>query len=121
MSGVLQPYEYVVVRLTPDPVRGERVNLAVVLYSQAHDVVLCAARRDPARWRALCAHVDVDAVAAAVTALEHSCARRDEPARVRFGRLAAPRSTIVAPGPVHAGLTADPAPTLARLRARLLD
>jgi hypothetical protein len=39
---------------------------------------------------------------------------------VRFGRLAAPRSTVVQPGPVHGGLTDDPAAALERLLDRLV-
>jgi hypothetical protein len=33
----------------------------------------------------------------------------------RFGFLRAPRSTVVQPGPVHGGLTDDPAAELQRL------
>ena len=43
----------------------------------------------------------------------------DSPGR-RFGWLAAPRSTIVQPGPRHSGLTTDPAATLAELVDRLV-
>ena len=38
----------------------------------------------------------------------------------RFGFLKAPRSTVVQPGPVHGGLTADPAATLPALVGRLV-
>ena len=38
----------------------------------------------------------------------------------RFGWLSAPRSTVVQPGPVHGGLTDDPAAALARLVERLV-
>ena len=38
----------------------------------------------------------------------------------RFRRLTAPRSTIVQPGPVHTGLTADPDADLTRLLDRLV-
>ena len=38
----------------------------------------------------------------------------------RFRWLTAPRSTVVQPGPVHAGLTADPAAELIRLLAALV-
>jgi hypothetical protein len=33
----------------------------------------------------------------------------------RFGFLSAPRSTVVQPGPIHGGLTDDPAAELTRL------
>ena len=38
----------------------------------------------------------------------------------RFRRLTAPRSTVVQPGPVHTGLTADPDATLDHLHALLV-
>ena len=38
----------------------------------------------------------------------------------RFGWISAPRSTVLQPGPVHGGLTADPAATLATLVHRLV-
>jgi hypothetical protein len=38
-----------------------------------------------------------------------------EPPGGRFRWLTAPRSTVVQPGPVHAGLTADPAAELDHL------
>lgn len=44
----------------------------------------------------------------------------DQSRRVRFGWLAAPRSTVVQPGPIHTGLTRDPAAELDRLVARLV-
>jgi hypothetical protein len=43
-----------------------------------------------------------------------------DPARARFGWLAAPRSTVVQPGPIHTGMTADPAAELDRLVRRLV-
>jgi hypothetical protein len=38
----------------------------------------------------------------------------------RFGWLTAPASTIVQPGPIHSGLTTDPAATLERLFQELV-
>jgi hypothetical protein len=38
----------------------------------------------------------------------------------RFGFLKAPRSTVIQPGPVHGGLTTDPAATLRELLDRLV-
>ncbi len=42
------------------------------------------------------------------------------PAAERFGWLTAPASTIVQPGPVHAGLATDPAAALDRLFTELV-
>jgi predicted secreted protein len=38
----------------------------------------------------------------------------------RFGFLKAPRSTVLQPGPVHGGMTADPARELERLVSLLV-
>ncbi|MBC7307587.1 MAG: DUF3037 domain-containing protein, partial [Dietzia sp.] len=43
----------------------------------------------------------------------------DKPGQ-RFGWIIAPRSTVVQPGPVHGGLTDDPAGRLAHLLERLV-
>ena len=40
--------------------------------------------------------------------------------RARFGWLSAPRSTVLQPGPIHGGLTADPAAELERLMDRMV-
>ncbi len=62
--------------------------------------------------------LDMAAVAAALGALEEGCRSgpaAEQPPGVRFRWLTATRSTIVQPGPVHSGLTADPAAELDRL------
>ena len=47
-------------------------------------------------------------------------ARPREPLTQRFGFLKAPRSTVLQPGPVHGGVTADPARQLERLLEQLV-
>ena len=47
-------------------------------------------------------------------------ARENEGQAVRFGMLTAPRSTVVQPSPVHAGMTAHPSRTLGQLLDRLV-
>jgi hypothetical protein len=119
------PYQYVVLRLVPRVERQEFVNVGVVLHSQQADFIDGVFHLDAARARALDPDVDLDAVA---TALRTVCevARGDggppgllSPGR-RFGWLAAPRSTIVQPGPVHGGVSDDPARTLEHLLRRLV-
>ena len=69
----------------------------------------------------------MDAVCSALRAVEAVC-RGDRaageagraPMGTRFGFVKAPRSTVVQPGPVHGGLTADPAGELERLLDRLV-
>jgi hypothetical protein len=62
--------------------------------------------------------VDVAAVRGALTAFERACTEgphADKTIGERFNWLTAPRSAMVQPGPVHGGITADPAAELDRL------
>jgi hypothetical protein len=127
MSDDLLPFEYAVLRAVPRVDRGEAINVGVVLYCQARDYLGCGVHLDPARLLALDPGVDVAAVEAALGGVRAVCAgERSAGAaaattpRARFGWLTAPKSTVVQPGPVHSGLTADPAAKLAALVERLV-
>ena len=80
-----------------------------------------AAERARAAAPALAAASDdrLDAALAAVAAMCAGDASAgpvgEQPPGIRFRWLAAPRSTVVQPGPVHAGMTTDPARELDRL------
>jgi hypothetical protein len=70
------------------------------------------------RLRALEPSVDIPAVKAALRAFERVCSEgpfAEQTLGERFRWLTAPRSAIVQPGPVHAGVTSDPAADLGRL------
>jgi hypothetical protein len=113
-----EPFEYALIRVVPRVERGEAINAGVILYSQRHRFLGCQIELNTGRLRALDPGADVAAVLAALTAVEEGChAGRpaEEPPGVRFRWLTAPRSTIVQPGPVHSGLTTDPAAELTRL------
>ncbi|MFI6345342.1 DUF3037 domain-containing protein [Streptomyces sp. NPDC050560] len=120
--GTRDVFEYALLRVVPRIERGERINAGVVLYCRAHDYVAARTHLDAARLTALDPDADVTGVRAALAAAERVCAGgaaagqagRDDPGR-RFRWLIAPRSTVVQPGPVHTGLTADPAADLERL------
>ncbi|MCA1783313.1 MAG: DUF3037 domain-containing protein [Dermatophilaceae bacterium] len=123
MSGY--PYQYVVLRLVPRIERQEFVNVGVVVYSQEAEFIDGGFHLDDERIRALDPQADLEAVRAALETVCH-VARGEggPPGRLtpgrRFGWLAAPRSTIVQPGPVHGGLSDDPARTLEHLLQRLV-
>jgi Protein of unknown function (DUF3037) len=121
------PFEYAVLRAVPRVDRGECVNVGVVLYCQARDFLGCAVQLDADRVRALDPRADLAAIEAALLAVRTVCAGGNaagraavEPLRARFGWLTAPRSTVVQAGPVHSGLTSDPAADLERLLTRLV-
>jgi hypothetical protein len=121
------PYEYAVLRAVPRVDRGEFVNVGLVLYCQRHDFLDAAVLVRPARLQALDPEVDLAGVEKALEALQKNCrARLTTTAReggglgAVFRWLTAPRSTVVQPGPVHSGLTDDPAGELTRLFDRLV-
>jgi hypothetical protein len=124
MTGMA--FEYAVLRIVPRVDRGEFVNGAVLLYCQQAAYLGIRLREDLACVRALWAEADVAAIGAAlaeVAALIDGGGPGgfgpDEPGRT-FRWLTAPRSVVVQPGPVHTGVTADPAAELERIAARML-
>jgi len=120
-------YDCVVLRAVPRPDRGEQVNVGAVLYCQEADYLGAAVHVDAARLRALDADVDLDLVTAALDGIRDVCAGAPcagdagtANLRTRFGWLSAPRSTVIQPGPIHGGLTADPVAELERLMDRMV-
>ncbi|MGP4001257.1 DUF3037 domain-containing protein [Streptomyces sp. 8N706] len=115
-------FEYALLRVVPRVERGELINAGVVVYCRARSLVIARTHLDEARLRALDPTADVDGVRAALRAVEGVCrggeqagpASADDAGR-RFRWLIAPRSTVVQPGPVHTGLTADPEAEAERL------
>lgn len=108
-------FQYVVLRCVPRVDREEFVNVGVVLYSQSADFLCAASHLREGRLLALAPDLDLDAVRSALAAIEAVCRGEAEPATgagislgQRFGWLAAPRSTVVQPGPIHGGVTEDP-------------
>ena len=118
------PFEYALLRAVPRVERGECVNVGVVLYCQSLGFLATAVHVEDERLRALDVGVDVAAVRDAAAAVRLAC-EGEGPAGgtslgQRFRWLTAPRSTVVQAGPVHTGLTADPAADLARLLEALV-
>ena len=115
-------YEYALLRVVPRVERGECINAGVLVYCRAKAYVGARTHLDEARLLALDPQADVAGIRAALGAVEQVCgggeaagpAAGDDAGR-RFRWLIAPRSTVVQPGPVHTGLTADPAAETERL------
>lgn len=120
------PFQYAVLKAVPRVDRGETINIGVVLYCQAREFLAAEVAIDVDRLQALCPGVDVDGVTRAARAVVEAAAepvgsaRESQGQAVRFGVLTAPRSTVVQPSVVHAGLTRDPALTLTSLLDRLV-
>lgn len=116
------PYEYAPLRVIPRIERGEQINAGVILYCQNRDYLAALHHLDTHRLHALDPKADTHGIRAALDAISTVC--RGEPDQNaanhgdqgrRFRWLTAPRSTIVQAGPIHTGLTADPAAELQRL------
>ncbi|EGX54990.1 hypothetical protein SZN_35132 [Streptomyces zinciresistens K42] len=115
-------FEYALLRVVPRVERGECINAGVLVYCRARGYVGARTHLDEVRLLALDPDADVSGVRAALGAVERVCgggegagqAGGDDPGR-RFRWLVAPRSAVVQPGPVHTGLTTDPAAETERL------
>ncbi len=111
-------FEYALVRVVPRVERGEAINAGVILYSKGHRYLRARIQLDERRLQAIAPQADLPAVRAALFAFEQACTQgplAGRPLGERFRWLTAPRSTIVQPGPVHSGLTADPEAELTHL------
>jgi hypothetical protein len=117
-------FEYALLRAVPRIERGECVNVGVVLYCQSLGFLSTEVHVDDGRLRALDRDVDVDGVREAALALRLTCEGEGPAGSTSLGQrfrwLTAPRSTVVQAGPVHTGLTADPAADLQRLLEALV-
>jgi hypothetical protein len=111
-------FEYALVRVVPRVERGEAINAGVIVYSKPHRYLGVKIELDEARLLALDPGTDLAAVRAALAAFERACTQgplAERPLGERFRWLTAPRSSVVQPGPVHGGITGDPAAELDRL------
>ena len=126
--GVEQaPFAYATIRVVPRVEREEFVNVGVVLFSRPRQFRGMRARLDGDRLRALWPELDLDAIERQLAVMRLVVAGDPAggaiarlPAAERFGWLSAPASTIVQPGPVHAGLADDPEAALHELFANLV-
>ena len=126
MTAMLS-YQYVVLRCVPRVDRDEFINVGVVIHCQDADFLDCAFAVDVDRLRSFSPGLSLGSVSAALESVGAICRSERAPGRPsldalgpRFGWIAAPRSTVVQPGPVHGGLTSDPAAELERLLSRLV-
>jgi hypothetical protein len=120
-------YQYVTLRCVPRVEREEFVNVGLVLFAQSADFLASAHHLDHARLQAFSPTLDLATVEDLLGTVQAVC-RGDEGRGLphlqglgrRFGWLAAPRSTIVQPGPRHGGLCQDPGLELDRLMTALV-
>jgi hypothetical protein len=118
-------FEYALIRVMPRIERAEFVNAGVILICRAKRFLDCRIALNRARVLAIAPNLtadDLDEIERQLSIIPRICKgdRTTGPiAALNFGQrwhwLTAPANTVVQPGPVHTGLTADPAATLERL------
>jgi hypothetical protein len=116
-------FEYALIRVVPQVERGELINAGVIVYSKTFRYLRTRIDLDEERLLALAPDADLPAIHAGLAAFERACSEgplADQPLGERFRWLTAPRSAMVQPGPVHGGVTDDPAAELDRLFTRLV-
>jgi len=108
-------YDYAVIRVIPNLERGECINAGIVLYCRTMRYLVALVHLDETRLRSLDARVDIASLNEQLTlyadiarAAQHAGPIALLPHAERFHWLIAPRSTILAAGSVHCGLSADP-------------
>ncbi len=113
-----EPYDYdwALIRLVPDVVRGDACTVGVILHARRAGFLGIRLRPDTS---SVCGDVDSDLVGrylAALIAIAGGGADAGPigmlPPSERFHWLTAPRSTALQPSPVHTGRSADPSAAL---------
>ena len=128
MAPSRSAFAYAVVRIVPDIEREEFINAGLVMFDRERrylvarttlDATALDAMRDGCDVEAIRAQLrNVEAIAAGdLAAAPFSTMSQSE----RFGWLTTPRSTIVQPGPLHAGTTEDPDTTFEHLYRVLVE
>ena len=120
-------FSYAVVRVVPDIEREEFVNVGLVLFSPELSYLRARTTYDPSAIDALrtgCDHdgirrqlEQVEEIAGGTTTVPFDAMTLSE----RFHWLTTPRSTVVQPGPLHAGTTEDADATFEHLYATLVE
>jgi hypothetical protein len=116
-------FEYALIRVVPRIDRGESINVGVLVYSKSFRYLKARIELNEDRLKALDPGADVEAVRGALRAFGRACTEgplAEQSLGERFRWLTAPRSAIVQPGPVHAGITGDPDADLDRLFSTLV-
>jgi hypothetical protein len=122
-----EEFQYAVLQVVPRVERGERINAGVVVFCRRRRFLSARVGLDRARLAALDDGCDGDEIERHLVTLAQVAAGDEAggalarlPQSERFHWLAAPSSTVIQAGPVHTGLTDDPAATLEKLYTQLV-
>ena len=118
---MLAPYsfDYAVIRVTPFTEREEFFNAGVVLYCPQQRFLEARIHLDQQKLAAFAPAIPVSEVEQRLVSVLRICAGDPDAGpvarlsqRARFYWLAAPRSTLIQPSPIHSGVCIDPAAKL---------
>ncbi len=117
-------YEYAIVRVVPDIVREEFLNVGAVVFCEARSYLSAAAAFDEARIRAFAPGADVELLRAHVDAILRVCRGEGPmgalPERERFQWIVSARNAIVQTSCAHGGVTDDPDAALTHILERMV-
>jgi hypothetical protein len=120
-------FDYATIRVVPRVEREEFINAGIVVFCLEKKFLAARIHLDEARLKALWPSIDLDLVREHLEAFPRICAGDSTAGpiaqlsqRERFHWLIAPRSTMIQPSPVHAGLCESTDDLLERLARQLL-
>jgi hypothetical protein len=115
-------FTYAVLRIVPDIEREEFVNAGLILFARERRFLRARTDLDAKALAALDGDCDLDAIRAQLALVEGIADGTTDVAPFadmsqseRFHWLTTPRSTLIQPGPLHAGVTDDPEGTFDHL------
>ena len=115
-------FEYAVIRIVPDIEREEFINAGLILFCRPRTFLAARSRLDEEALGAVHPGCDTKGIRDQLAFIEELASgtvatgpfAAMSPSE-RFHWLTTPRSTVVQPGPLHAGTTEDPAATFEHL------
>ena len=120
-------FTYAVLRIVPVIEREEFVNAGLIMFDRERRFLRARTDLDTAALAALDADCDLDAIRAQLEMVEAIASGVTDVAPFaamtqseRFHWLTTPRSTLIQPGPLHAGVTDDPEATFEHLYGLLV-
>jgi hypothetical protein len=121
-SSAAVVYHFAVLRVVPHVHTGAFVNVGVVLHARTAELLAARVVTDEGTLRRLAPDVDAELLVRYLRCYEQIAAGDPAagpvallPPSERFHWMTSPRSDVLQSSPVHAGLSADPAATLAEL------
>ena len=128
MAPSRSPFAYAVLRVVPDIEREEFVNAGLVLFCRPRRYLCARATLDAERLAGLRPDADAAGLREQLALVERIAAGEVASGPLagmsqseRFHWLTTPRSTLVQPGPLHAGTSDDPDATFEHLFGVLVN